>query len=207
MEFRQIGALVNICIVVFLLFIIYTRRVEYGVAAVMGRPFFFLVVMLIVVIIFLSILLATPITNIQIIELYNIVFLFFGSMQFIYGIYSYLKYPTITANRLNVPPNYFFAYQIGLTHIAMGVSAIIAGAMHEGAILVTIQYVLWGWGSAFVHLIRAFSDPVVEDPEKQQPQQTDEAKELLLHVPEFYMNIIVPLVFLTLYIFGPGYEG
>ena len=210
MEFRQIGALVTLCIVSVLLFIIYSRRLEYGLAAVSGRPFFFLVVILIAVILFLSILLATPISSNQIIDLYNIIFIITGCVQLIYGSYFYFRYPTQTAAKLNIQPNYFFSYQIGLSHISLAVSAIAAGIMHEGALLVTLQYIIWGWGGAFIHLMRAFSDPLPDqnDPEKQTPQPNpDETGELLLHVPEFYLDIVIPLLFLSFYIFGPGYEG
>lgn len=216
MNARQIvslGVIGGICAAICALFY---RRHDFVATISNASPVMSAVMAVTILILVLAIGLATPIEAVEISIIFNAILIVWGVVLASYGGLGHFYDPGYSPAAHKTPPQPFLARKIGVLYISVGIQCLVTGFMKTTPLALLIQIVIIGWGSALLYLARAFRI-LLDEPSndlKKSPQSEDESNEISQHqslfpdreaslrTPEFYFNISIPILFLTLYIFG-----
>lgn len=217
-QFVAIGVIGGICASVITL--VY-RRPDLAMNITNASPIMNLSMAIISLILILAIGLATPIESSEIAVIFDAILLIWGCILIIYGIFCHFYEPSYFSYVHKTPPQPFLALKIGVLYLSLGIQCLIVGITKDSALALLVQLVLIGWGTSVVYFLRAFYGIPNEnyDQKKMQTYHINEEvtdvnesssntngpfhdREASLRTPEFFLNITIPIIFLTLYIFG-----
>jgi hypothetical protein len=160
----------------------------------------------------LAIGLATPIEPEDISVIFYALMSLWGLVLAAYGALCHFYDPNFFSTSHKTAPQPFVLRKTGILYIALGLQCLIVGTLKEDALTLLVQLVVVGWGSCLLYLYRAFrglpDEPVYDTRKSPPPESLEEQspalpdREASLRTPEFYFNLIIPILFLTLYIFG-----
>ena len=221
-QFVAIGFICGICASIITL--IY-RRPDLAMNITNASPLMSISMAIIGLILILAIGLATPIESSEIGVIFDAILLLWGFVLLVFGFFCHLYEPSYLSLAHKTHPQPLFAFKIGILYISLGVQCLIVGFTKNPALALLVQLVLLGWGTSILYLLRAFYGIQDENynqkknnyPSNEEEQNVDlnsnstlnnanfnpfNDREASLRTPEFYLNITIPIIFLTLYIFG-----
>jgi len=172
-------------------------------------------------ILMLAIGLATPIESDEINDIFYALLMTYGLFLVTFGAIFHLHDPgyLTSAHRTLAQP--FLVRNMGILHIATGIQCVLVGIIKKAPEPILVQIVVAGWGCAVLFLLRAYrnqhvdeqkiTNPDISNADHSNPDHDKSAnddavpfidREASLRTPEFYFSITIPILFLTLYIFG-----
>lgn len=220
MILRQIFAIGVILGIVATFATLYYRRPDFSFTVWSGRPLVSVLLAVCGLSLILAICLATPIEPVEISAVFNVILLLWGCILFIFGGVSNFYDPTFFPASHKTRPQPFFVRKIGIVYLALGLQCVLVAVNHCGEFPLVVQLVVHGWGTAALYLYRAYYGlpdeqslnenenestecGVIPDQDRPVPlQHTLPDREVSLRTVEFYFNVTVPLLFLTLYTCG-----
>lgn len=222
MILRQIFSIGVILGIVATFATLYYRRPDFSFTVWSGRPLVSVLLAVCGLSLILAICLATPIEPVEISAIFNVILLLWGCILFVFGGLSHFYDPTFFPASHKTRPQPFFVRKIGIVYLALGLQCILVAVNHCGELPLVVQLVVHGWGTAALYLYRAYyglpdEESLNENESTESPDQENSSsnsnrpvplqhtlpdREVSLRTVEFYFNVTIPILFLTLYTCG-----